>query len=189
MALFRTLAPEFEPVTLAEAKAHLRIQDDAENDLISGLVRAARQETEARTGMALLVQKWRLALDSIPLDGVIPLDRHPVRAIAAVTLHGEDGTVSVMDPADYQLDPNGRPARLMFSTVPDRLRHWNGVEVDFECGFGTAGADVPDMLKRAILMLVAHWFEFRSAFGPDDQPVSIPDGFLRLIAGHARKRL
>ncbi len=44
--------------------------------------------------MALMSQYWRLALDSIPLDGVIPLDRHPVRAIAAVTLHGEDGTVA-----------------------------------------------------------------------------------------------
>lgn len=189
MTLFRILAPEFEPVTLAEAKAHLRIQDDAENDLISGLVRAARQETEARTGLALLVQHWRLALDNIPQSGVILLDRHPVRAVAAVTLYGEDGAVSVMDPADYRLDPHTRPARLMLSAIPDRLRQWNGFEVDFECGFGAAGSDVPDMLKRAILMLVAHWFEFRAAFGPDDQPVSMPDGFLRLIAGHARKRL
>jgi len=48
---------------------------------------------------------------------------------------------------------------------------------------------VPDLLKRAILLLVAHWYEFRSGFGPDDQPASFPPGYERLIAGYRAGRL
>jgi uncharacterized phiE125 gp8 family phage protein len=65
----------------------------------------------------------------------------------------------------------------------------NGVEIDFSAGFGEAGADVPDLLKRAILLLVAHWFEFRAGFGPADQPASYPAGYERLIAGYRAGRL
>ena len=65
----------------------------------------------------------------------------------------------------------------------------NGVEIDFTAGFGEAGADVPDLLKRAILLLVGHWYEFRAGFGPADQPVSYPAGYERLIAFYRAGRL
>lgn len=65
----------------------------------------------------------------------------------------------------------------------------NGVEIDFTAGFGEAGTDVPDLLRRAILLLAAHWYEFRTGFGPEDQPVSYPPAYERLIAGYRERRL
>lgn len=189
MALFRTTAPAVEPVTLAEAKEHLKLDHEGEDALIEGLIRAAREEVEAATGLALIDQNWRLTLDRIPVTKVVRIACHPIREILSVTAFGADGEGVLVDPATFMLDQHSRPARLWFSRRPEARRAMNGIEIDFVAGFGEAGPDVPDTLKRAILLLVAHWFEFRAAFGPESQPVSFPNGYERMIAPWRRGRL
>lgn len=189
MTLFRTAEPEAEPVSVADAKAHLRIDHDSEDDFLAGLIRAAREEVEQATGVAMIDQTWRLAVDGVPLGRVLLLRRGPVKEILSVTLYGSEGEAALVDPAGYQLDALSRPARLHFGERPSGLRAMNGIEVDFTAGYGEAGADVPDLLKRAVLMLVAHWYEFRANFGAKDQPVSFPDGYRRLVAPFMPRRL
>jgi uncharacterized phiE125 gp8 family phage protein len=189
MTLFRTVDPVVEPVTLADAKAHLRIDGGGEDDLLNGLIRAARDEVEKATGTALIDQSWRLALDDWPAEDVVLLLRHPVREIQSVTIYGADGGASLVDPSSYQFDSLSRPARLHFDVRPEPLRALNGVEIDFAAGFGEAGTDVPDLLKRAILMLVAHWYEFRAYVDAADHPASYPIGYERMIAGYKARRL
>jgi uncharacterized phiE125 gp8 family phage protein len=189
MTLIRTVDPSAEPVTLAEVKAHLRLDHDSEDELLNGLIRAAREDVERTIGVALLEQSWRLVLDTWPRDGSVSVTIHPVREILSVTAYGSAGEASVVDPASYQADIVSRPARLHFDGPPAALRAFNGIEIDFAAGFGEAGTDVPDLLRRAIVLLVAHWFEFRSGFGPNDQPVSYPDGYDRMIASYRTRRL
>lgn len=189
MTLFRTVEPSADPVTLAEVKAQLRIDHDSEDVLIGGLIRAATAEVEAQTGMALIAQHWRLALDRLPESGIVLLRRHPVREIQSVTIYDAEGASSLVDPSRWSADLVSRPARMDIDLPVGRLRRMNGLEIDFEAGFGEAGADVPDQLKRAVLVLVAHWFEFRAAYRAEDQPVSHPPGFERLIAGYRLGRL
>ncbi len=189
MALFRTVAPLVEPVTLAEAKAHLRLDHDHEDTLVAGLITVAREHLEQTTGLALIDQSWRMTLDDWPRGGVVPIGIGPVRAIIAVTVFAADGAGAVIDPASLQLDGNGRPARLCLPQPAAPLRAMNGIEIDFGAGFGAAGPDVPDTLRRAILVLVAHMFEVRAGFGVEDQPVSLPASYERLVAPWTRRRL
>ncbi len=189
MTLFRTVDPEVEPVTLVEAKQNLRIDHDSEDELLSGLIRAAREEVEASCGLALVEQSWRLTLDLVPRSGRILLLRHPVREVISVTVYGDAGEASILDPSGYQLDPLSRPARLHMDPVVRPGLVMNGIEVDFTAGFGETGADVPDLLKRAILSLAAHWYEFRASYGAADQPVSYPPAYDRLIAPYRSRRL
>lgn len=189
MTLFRTVGPSAEPVTLVEVKTHLRLDHTADDSLLAGLIRAAREEVERSAGLALLAQSWRLALDRWPRSGRATLAVHPVRAVLSVTAYGTEGEASLLSAADYQVDLLSRPARVHFHRMQAPLRAMNGVEIDFRAGFGEAGTDVPDQLKRAILLLVAHWYEFRAGFGPSDQQVSYPAGYERLIAGYRAGRL
>ena len=186
MTLFRTVAPDVEPVTLAEAKQTLRVDHDSEDALIAGLIRAAREEVEASCGLALIDQSWRLALDVLPGIGLVLLRRTPVREIVSVTTYGADGEAVLVDPQTYRLDGASRPARLHFIQLPAAL---NGIEIDFKAVFGEAGTAVPALLKRAILLLVAHWYEFRASFSAKDQPVSFPPGYDRLISTWRSRRL
>jgi uncharacterized phiE125 gp8 family phage protein len=189
MTLFRTTEPEVEPVTLGDVKAHLRITNVSEDELLSGLIRAARDEVERATGIALISQTWRLVLDRWPTNGCVHLMRHPVRSVLSVTAYGPDGEATLIAPASYQLDPLSRPARLHFNEWPASLRPMNGIEIDFQAGFGEAGTEVPDVLKRAILTLTAHWYELRGVLGAEDQPASYPEGYERLIAGYRMRKL
>lgn len=189
MTLIRTIAPAVEPVTLVEAKAHLRITHTSEDVLIGGLIVAAREDVERTTGLALIDQSWRLVLDRWPKDDMVPLQRHPVKQVLSVTIYDSEGAASLVNPTQYQLDSLSRPARLHFERAPERLRRMNGIEIDFQVGFGEAGTDVPDLPKRAMLLLVAHWYEFRTGFGPADQPVSYPAAYDRLLSSYKARRL
>ncbi len=190
MTLFRTLEPAVEPVTLSEVKAHLRIDHMQEDGLIEGLIRAARQEVEKTTGQALIDQAWRLVLDDWPVRDTVFLRRTPVKAVLSVTLFDADGAGSLLDPDSYLLDPFSAPARLHFARRPPGPGlALNGIEVDFSAGYGEAGTDVPDLLRRAVLMLAGHWYEFRAQYGATDQPVSLPPGFQRLIDAFRMPRL
>lgn len=188
MPLFRTVEPAAEPVTLVEAKAHLRVSHNSEDELLGALIRAARDEVETSTGLALIDQSWRLTLDRLPASATALLMRHPVKAVLSVSVFDADGGASLVDPADYALDNLSRPARLHFQRLPAPTRSMNGIEIDFTAGFGEAGTDVPDLLKRAILVLVAHWYEFRGVYDAADQPASYPQGYERMISAYKARR-
>ena len=189
MTLILAEPPEAEPVSLLLAKAHLRVTHDSEDALIAGLIGAARQEVERGTGLALLTQGWRLVLDDWPADGTLLLMRHPVRSVAAVTVYDDAGEPTVLPASAYAVDALSRPGRVRMLAPVSVGSPLNGIEVDFSAGFGSAGADVPDGLKRAILLLVAHWFEFRGAVSPGEQPVGYPLGYACLLDPFRLRRL
>jgi uncharacterized phiE125 gp8 family phage protein len=189
MALFKIAEPALEPVTVADARSWLRISHTSEDTLIADLISAARQDVENQTGLSLISQQWRMTMDHWPDGDKVELPRGPVTAVIAVTVYAANGTPTIAPIADYLLDMRTEPARLMFEKRGNPGRRMNGIEVDFSTGFGATGTSVPDMLNRAILLLVAHWYEFRGAFRASDQPVSYPDGYLPLLRPYRKVRL
>lgn len=86
MALKLTAAPTAEPVSLAEAKVHLRanLDDTSEDALIGMYISAARSDAENTCRRALVTQQWDLFLDAFPLRsyygvqaGYVPIDQLP----------------------------------------------------------------------------------------------------------------
>ncbi|OHV75643.1 head-tail connector protein [Rhizobium sp. LCM 4573] len=184
-----TSPPAAEPLTLAEVKAHLRLDGGEEDALLSSLIRTAREHLERETGLCLIAQGWRLYLDRWPRDGVIRILKSPVQAIQKITVYDADGAASEVSLEDHLLDGTGRPARLWLRERPEPGRAVNGIEIDFAAGFGETGADVPDTLKRAMSIHIGHMFAFRGAISPDQQPAGIPVGYERLIGPFRMRRL
>jgi uncharacterized phiE125 gp8 family phage protein len=180
-----TNPPSAEPVTLAQAKAHLRVDSDAEDALISVLISAARRQVEAMTGLALMNQGWSFLADDWPVKGEFALPLHPLIAVEELRVHGEEGDPAMIDPAHYYVDRWARPARLIL-----RERNWprpgriaNGIEIEATLGFGDEADDVPEDLRQAILRLVTHWHERRG------DEAGRPLGFDTLIAPYRAVRL
>ena len=184
MVLIPLQPPGVPPVTLADAKSHLRITHDAEDAPIAELITAAASFLTEDTGTALTRQLWRLAIGEMP-HGPVELPRHPVMQIVTVTIYDANGTPIVLDGADYTLNTLQRPNTLTVEAdaVPAGC---TGIEIDFEAGFGDTGAEVPDTLRRAVLTLVAHWYEFRGVYDAADQPVSVPLVYSRLVRNWRR---
>src|SRR4051812_7717821 len=96
--------PAAEPVTLAEAKAYLRVVTGDEDALVALLIGAARRHVEGATGLALMPQGWSFFLDAWPCARAIALPVSPIIAIEAVRVFGEDDEAATVDPAHYFAD-------------------------------------------------------------------------------------
>jgi len=181
--------PAHEPLGLSEIKLHLRIDHGNEDDLLNDLIRAARQYCEYSCGQKLITQIWRQYESDIPTDGKLRILLRPVQSVIAVTVFDRDGNGLALPNSATYLHRSDCAFELEFETGFDRSKAANGLEIDLQLGIGDMGVDIPDTLKRAILLLVTHWYEFRGAISPQQQPVSIPPGFDALVAAHRSVKL
>lgn len=175
-----SVEPATEPVTLAEAKLHLRIDDGmtAEDTLISALITAARQKIEIETRRALVTQTQMLKLDQFP-SGEMPaieLPNPPLQNVNSVQYVDQNGDTQTLSASEYIVDAASEPARI----TPAYNTYWpltraqiNAVTVTFVCGYAPVSgsptdyaANVPQALKAAIKLLVGHWYENREASTP-----------------------
>jgi uncharacterized phiE125 gp8 family phage protein len=183
--------PALEPVSLAEAKAHLRLDADDDDQLVTAAIVAARLHVEAATRRALIAQSWRVYRDAWPRKRIVTIPVAPLLAVDAVTVYDTNGDPVTVDPDDYEVDTVAVPGRLVLVTpVPAVVgRAVNGIEIDVTAGYGPSGVDVPSPLRQAIMMLVAHWYEHRGAVGHDLAAAATPHGFDALIAPYRMIRL
>ena len=178
MPLQLVTPPAEEPVSLAEAKQHLRVDGGDDDLLIGSLITAARQAAETKTGRQLITARWKLVLDAFPgpslmqsatgasfsLPGhAILLAKCPVQSVVSIEYLDMNGTTQVMPASDYVLDTACEPARLtpvFGKTWPPTLPQMGAVSVTFDAGYGTASA-VPEGLKSWIKLRVGSLYGHR----------------------------
>jgi len=154
--------PATEPVTLAEMKLHSRIDVDEDDALVTSLIIAARMQIEQMANTKLITQTLALSIDSLPDSGILYLDG-PVQSVTTFEYTDLDGNLQEWDDTLYQVDITANPARLMpiyDEDYPDILDDYNSIIVTYIAGYGNAAA-VPAIIKQAIKMLVAHWYNQR----------------------------
>ena len=178
--------PSDEPVSLADAKAWLRIETGDEDALVTALIPAARTIVEAATRRLLVTQTWRLSFDAWPSALAIPLA--PVASVAAMRVYDTAGVSQAIDPTTYRLFDTPDRAQVVFSLPPPAPgRAAAGIEIDVVAGYG-ASSDVPQALRQAMLMLIARWFENRGD-AVEAGKGELPASAAALIAPFRRTRL
>ncbi|MCE1235088.1 MAG: head-tail connector protein [Hyphomicrobiales bacterium] len=183
MTVLLITPPAVEPVSLDEAKAHLRLTGSDDDDYLSALIVAARLQVETAIRRVLIDQTWRIYRDDWPADGLVDLPLAPIRSVAEITVYDADGAPKILSSAAWQLDAASSPARLkLLGAGPSPGRPLNGVEIDVVAGYGPSGVSVPQPLRLAIMMLVARWFENREGAAYGVVPSSVADAFEALIA-------
>ncbi|MEZ5841426.1 MAG: hypothetical protein R3D02_13700 [Hyphomicrobiales bacterium] len=183
----RELAPPaVEPVTIAEARDALLLDHDADDVLIAALIRAARQHVERETRRALIARSFRRYLDVWPSNRIVSLSPAPLRRVLEVRIHAGDGTPELLDGSLWLSDLGAEPGRMMLRRGVMALpgQPLSGIEIDFEAGYGTDPADVPEELRRSLLALVVHWYEHRSAVVEAGGLAVLPHGIDAALAGY-----
>lgn len=182
MPLSLVTPPTEEPVTLADACAHLRVGVGDDDATVSALVTAARQHLDGADGIlgrAICTQTWRLTLDALPRAGVrLPL--LPVASVASIEYVDGDGATHPLAADQYTLT-GSRIVPAYGVTWPTPRAQADAVTVEFVAGYGGA-ADVPGPIKQAILLLVGHWYDNRSAINVGNIVQEIPLAVNALIA-------
>jgi uncharacterized phiE125 gp8 family phage protein len=163
--------PAVEPVSLAEAKAFLRVEHDDDDDVIASLIVSARIYAEAQTRRAMITQSWRLTRDAWPQTGRIAVRPAPLQSLEAARVHDGEGEPIELDVAGFFVDVAG--SELVFApwVMPQPGQTAAGIELDVTLGFGDAAVDVPEPLRQAIRLLVGHWYENRGLVSPGAAPL------------------
>lgn len=171
MQLQLVTPPASEPVSLAEAKAHLRVDIPDDDTYIATLVQAARERVETITNRSLVTQTWRAWLDAFPAEldrrgqPSIGLSRGPAVSVSNVKYIDAAGALQTLSPSAYVLDnknqdsvPRVRPA--YGTSWPVTRAELDAVQVEFVAGYGEPAA-VPAPIKTAMLQYIAHWYQNR----------------------------
>lgn len=155
--------PTAEPLSLAEARAHMRVDHFDEDGVIAGLILAARQHIEQETGLALCTQTLRGTLDAFPAGKAMALPAHPVQSVTAVRYFNEAGTLIEWSAAEWETDLSGivpRVAPRNGFAWPTPGKKLGAVQVEFVAGYGGPEL-VPQPVMQALRILVAHYYEHR----------------------------
>lgn len=196
-----TTPPSGEPITLAEAKAHLRVDadDDAEDALITSLITAARQHVEDVCERAILLQSWTLRLDAFPRvchpytlpafrgDDRIFLPGGLVSEVTSVKYKDVDGIEQTLDAGAYVANLPADPARIFpayGAAWPTARQQREAVSVLYQVGYADAG-DVPAALKAAMLLIVGDLYANREA-SVAGQPMTDNRALARLLLPYKR---
>jgi uncharacterized phiE125 gp8 family phage protein len=185
--------PEQEPISLEQAKAHLRIIDfNGDDDLISALIIAAREWVENYTQRALITQTIRFQLDSLPwfgnyrpLGAMLYLPMPRVQVVNSIKYLDGSGTQHTLDESRYVVDTDSEPCRVVsqqHQPFPFTARLPGAISIEYVAGYGDNGSDVPYGLKQAMLLLVGHWYRATSSVG--DFGTEAPMGVYSLCAVH-----
>jgi uncharacterized phiE125 gp8 family phage protein len=160
-------APAIEPVSLDEAKAYLRVETSDDDDVIGALISGSRIHVEAQTRRALITQSWRITLDAWPADGRLQILPAPLQTLTAARVYDVDNNAHDVDTQGFVLDLGGSGLAFAPWALPVPGRPAFGIELDVTVGYGDAAIDVPEPLRQAIRLLIAHWYENRgvSAIG------------------------
>jgi uncharacterized phiE125 gp8 family phage protein len=157
-----------EPITLAEAKAHCRIDTSTDDTYVGTLISAAREWVEDYLDRSLVTQQLTMRMDKFPTE--IELPRPPMATAGTATtvvvtyVSGDNGSTATLAASAYRVDREATPGvirNLYGQSWPSHLSDQNSVTVTWWAGYGSVGTSVPTRVRHAMLMLLATWYERR----------------------------
>lgn len=149
--------PAGEPLTLAQAKAFLRVEHAADDDAITRAITTARQFAEQYIRAALLPQSWDYIVAN---DGAceLPLPLGPAQSITSVTLTDALGAPTTVNAANYRLSVDG--FTVLFTNVATAEK----LTVRYSASSYAAAADIPAPMVQGMLHHIAVMMETRDGF-------------------------
>lgn len=176
-----TLGPPCVAITLADVKAHLRIDFSDDDAVLSSTLASAIDYVEAVTGQQILPATLKYTLDRFPNAREIILPRPPLRSVNSIRYVGRDGS-EVTFPADfYRVDAARRPGRIIL--LPGKC--WPAdseaacVSIEFDAG-PYDDRPLSPSLRQAVLFLTGHWYEHREA-ATDRRIDEVPLTFINIL--------
>lgn len=162
MRLKLITAPTIEPITLEEAKNHLKVDSGDDNALITNLIKAAREVGETITHRAFITQTWKLILDQAPAEIEIP--KPPLQQIIDIKVTDSAGSETAVSDTLYWVDASrdsrGRVKLRDGCVWPDH-RYFASFAIQFKGGYGDTASTVPLGIRQALLEAVAFFYDNR----------------------------
>lgn len=158
-------APTIEPMTLQEAKDHLRVDHADDDSYIEPLIKAVREAAETFTGRGFITQTWDLFIHCFPRPGtLLEIPMPPLQSITSIKYIDTDGNQQTLASSVYTVDANAEMGTVTLAynqTWPTIRAIPNAVEIRFIAGYGSNAEDMPEGIRHGMKMLLGHLYERR----------------------------
>lgn len=168
------------PVTVAEAKLHLRVDGDDDDALIESMIAAATGHLDGYDGVlgrAIMSQTWREDFDGFPTG--FRLRMGPVSGLVSVVYTDDAGDPQTVTGARL-LTSGG--VTFVYPALGASWPSGSGVAIEYTAGY----AVVPAPLKAAILLHVGALYENREAVS-DKSMAAVPLAYESLVSPYRRE--
>lgn len=154
--------PATTAISLAEAKAFLRVDSDYDDDdsYITSLIGVATNVVEQFTRRRLITQTYNIYYDEFP--PFMDLQVGNVASVTHVKYYDTDNTLQTLNTSEYDVDIRVKPGRIYQAedgNFPSTYERANSVEVEFVVG--SAASDVEDAIKQAMYIVIGRYYENR----------------------------
>ena len=158
-------APADLPVTLAEAKAHMRVTFPDDDTLIRIYIQSATALCEQILQRKLITQTWKMYLDYFPHEITVLFG--DLQSVTHLKYTDIDEVQTTMSNTLYDVDINSVPGRIVLVDgevwPTDTLNAVNPIEIQFITGYGDDSTEIPNDIRNAVLLTTAHFYETRES--------------------------
>lgn len=178
-------APASLPLTLAQVKEHLRVQDSDEDTMLALYIEAATVHAESFMGRALIDQTWDYTIDRLPCNGgTIELPRQPLLGVT------QFDTGDSPEFSDYSVDlASGRLYLPVSGSWPTVTGDYAVARIRFRAGYVDQSespevGEVPADILNGILLIVGTLYAVRETVIVGQTPASMPWSAEQLLRRH-----
>jgi len=167
MLLSLVTPPANLPVTVAEAKAHLRIEHTEDDTYLETLIKAVTAELDGRQGFlrrALITQTWDYSLPWFPVVRRICVPMPPLLSITSIKYFDADNVEQTFSSDNYETvtqDEQGYVALKQSASWPGTYEREAALTIRFVAGYGAAATDIPDNIRAAVLLRIGELYANR----------------------------
>jgi uncharacterized phiE125 gp8 family phage protein len=170
--------PASEVLTLDEVKTHLKVDYTDDDDLINGLIVAAREYAEKFCNRKFISQTLRLSIDnfydwysvdnslSVPWYQFLRIPYPPVTSVTQIQYKDVSGNWQTLSSSIYQTDLISEPARIYHAYnqgFPIVQQVPQAIQITFVAGYANSAA-VPSSIKAGMKLLIGHWYDNRAIY-------------------------
>ena len=176
-------APTVEPITLTQAKAHLRVDHSDDDSVITAMSKAARAHIEAACGVRFAARTG-VIIKCDSFEDMARLPESPVTSITSISYLDTTGASQTLAGTVYELRAEGLEAGVVLKNGQTWPATQPGSRITVTAAIGYAAA--PEDIQHALLMLTSHFYDNRSTVAVGLSVAELPMSVNALICNHRR---
>lgn len=153
------------PISLQDVKRNIgiTIDDDSQDLSIFESIKSLTNWTEEYLNRSLITRTLSLDFDELECDLV--LAKEPIQSITSITYYDTANTQQTVPAEYYSLDTSSAVASIYLNygySWPSSLEYRNSVTVTYVSGYGDNGSDIPESIRKAMLIIMDNWLRYQA---------------------------